>query len=100
MRMISVLLNQRKQQSAGGHVAPLVHIILIQSQPGFTFIPECCLHSEEAEYFIFMVFGLTRPEIEPMIYRTRGEHTNHNTTLRCGFRLYSVGLVQPFSGNQ
>jgi len=28
----------------------------------------------------FIVFGLTRPEIEPTIYRTRGEHANNYTT--------------------
>ena len=26
------------------------------------------------------VFGLTRSGLEPTIYRTRGEHTNHYTT--------------------
>jgi hypothetical protein len=27
-----------------------------------------------------MVFGLTRPGLEPTIYRTQGEHANHYTT--------------------
>jgi hypothetical protein len=26
------------------------------------------------------VFGLTQSELEPMIYRTRGEYANHYTT--------------------
>jgi len=28
----------------------------------------------------FVVFGLTRPELESTTYRTRGEHANHYTT--------------------
>jgi hypothetical protein len=28
----------------------------------------------------FIVFGLTRSELEPTIYRTQGEHANHYTT--------------------
>jgi hypothetical protein len=28
----------------------------------------------------FIVFGLTRSGLEPTIYRTRGEHTNHYIT--------------------
>jgi hypothetical protein len=28
----------------------------------------------------FIVFGLTRPQPEPMIYHIQGEHTNHYTT--------------------
>jgi hypothetical protein len=35
-----------KQQSAGRHVAPLGHIILIPSQPVFALSPECCVHRE------------------------------------------------------
>ena len=27
-----------------------------------------------------LVFGLTQPELDPTIYRTRGEHANHNAT--------------------
>ena len=69
-----------KQQSAGRHVAPLGHIILILSQPVFALIPSCFILSEEATHTNFIVFGLTRPEHEPTIYRTRGEHANHYTT--------------------
>ena len=36
--------------------------------------------SEEATKTNFIVFGLTRPGLEPMIYRTRGKHPNHYTT--------------------
>jgi hypothetical protein len=41
------------------NLAPLWHIILIPSQP---------------------VFELTRSELQPTIYRTRGKHTNRYTT--------------------
>ena len=36
--------------------------------------------SGEATNTNFIVFGLTRPGLEPTIYRTRGEHTNHYAT--------------------
>ena len=36
--------------------------------------------SGEAIITNFLVFGLTRSGLEPMIYRTRGEHANHFTT--------------------
>ena len=38
------------------------------------------MHSEEATNTNFIVFGLTRPGLEPTIYRTRGERTNHYAT--------------------
>jgi hypothetical protein len=67
-----------KQQSTGRHVAPLGQIILIPSQPVFALSPHCCLLSKEATHFI--VFGLTRPGLEPMIYPTQAEHANYYTT--------------------
>jgi hypothetical protein len=36
--------------------------------------------SGEATNTNFIVFGLTRPGLEPMIYRTQGEHANYYTT--------------------
>jgi hypothetical protein len=69
-----------KQQSAGRHVAPLGHIILILSQPVFALSPYCCVLSGEATNTNFIVFGLIRLGLEPMIYRTRGEHANHYPT--------------------
>jgi hypothetical protein len=36
--------------------------------------------SGEATNTNFIVFGLTRPGIDPTIYRTRDEHANHYTT--------------------
>ena len=35
---------------------------------------------EEKQQIPILVFGLTRSGLEPTIYRTRGEHTNHYTT--------------------
>jgi len=34
----------------------------------------------EATNTHFIVFGLNRSVLGPTIYRTRGEHTSHNTT--------------------
>ena len=36
--------------------------------------------SGEATNTNFIVFGLIQPELEPTIYRTRGEHANHYAT--------------------
>ena len=36
--------------------------------------------SKETSNTNSIVFDLTRPGLEPMIYRTRGEHANHYTT--------------------
>ena len=36
--------------------------------------------SRESANINFIVFGLTRSGLEPTIYRTRGEHSNHYTT--------------------
>ena len=36
--------------------------------------------SEEATHTHLIVFGMTRPGLEPMIYHTRGEHANHYAT--------------------
>jgi hypothetical protein len=35
--------------------------------------------SEEATHTNFIVFGLTRPGLEPAIYITGSEHANHYT---------------------
>ena len=64
-----------KQQSADRHIAPLGHIILIQSQPVFDLSPYCCVLSGEATSTIFIVVGLTRQGLEPTIYRTREAST-------------------------
>ena len=38
-----------------------------------------CL-AEKQQITNFVVFGLTRPGLEPTIYRTRGDHANHYAT--------------------
>jgi hypothetical protein len=70
----------QKQQFSGRHVDPLGHIILIPSQPVFVLSPLCCVISGEAINTNCIVFGLTRPGLEPTIYRTRCEIANHYTT--------------------
>jgi len=69
-----------KQQSAGRHVVPLWHIILIPRQPVFVLTPYCCLLNGEAANTNLIVFSLTRPSLEPTIYHTQGEYPNHCTT--------------------
>ena len=69
-----------KQQSVDRHVTPRGHIVLILSQSVFTLFPYCCVFSGEAANTNFIVFGLIRLRLEPPIYHTRGERTNHYTT--------------------
>jgi hypothetical protein len=52
----------------------------ILSQPVFALYSLCCILSREAATANFVVFGLTRLELEPAIYHTCGEHANHYTT--------------------
>ena len=73
-------VNSLKQQSADIHVALLGHIILIPSQPIFALSPQRCVLRREATNTNFIVFGSTRPRLEPMVYHTRGEHADHYTT--------------------
>ena len=68
-----------KQHSAGRHVAPLGHIILIPSLPVFALSPWCCVLSGEATNAnSSLVWPIRR--LEPTIHRTWGEHANHYTT--------------------
>jgi hypothetical protein len=46
--------------------------------------------SGEATNTNFMIFGLTRPGIEPTIYRIRDEHANHYTTNAVYFELRTL----------
>jgi len=69
-----------KQQSTDRHIATLGYIILIPSHPVFVLSPYYCMPSGEATNTHFIVFGLTKSELEPTIYPTRDEHDNHYTT--------------------
>jgi hypothetical protein len=52
---------------------------LIGKLAGFH-LPEKVKKLQVNEDINFIVFGFTRSGFEPMIYRTRGDHTNHYTT--------------------
>ena len=71
------IFSSLKQQFADRHVAPFGYIILIPRQPVFALSPWCCVLSGETTYNNVIVFGLTRSGLEHTIYRTRGEHANH-----------------------
>jgi len=58
-----------KQQSAGRHVAPLGHIILIQSQSFFVLTPKWYQLCGEAANTGVVIFGLTRPWLKSTIYQ-------------------------------
>ena len=75
-----------KQQSVGGHVAPLGHIIPIPSKLVFLLTPESCVLGGKQHIPIIanlIVFELTPQELEHTIDRIRGEHSKplHH---RCG----------------
>ena len=96
---LSWIFNPLKQQSVDRHVTPLGNIMLIPTQPVFALSPECCVLSGEATNTNFIVFGLTQSGLEPMIYRTRGEHTNHYNTdavFHCLIFLYNTLCTRLF----
>ena len=51
-----------------------------RAEPVFALNPSCCVLSGEETHTNFLVFGLTRSELQLTIYYTRGEHANHYTT--------------------
>ena len=69
---------------------PLGHIILIPNRSVLALSPLWWVLSGEATNTNFIVFGLTRSGLEPTIYRTRGEHTNHYTTDAVGHHYSQV----------
>ena len=79
-----------EQQFADRHVAPLWYVIVIPSQPVITLTNLYCVLSGEATNTNFMIFGLTRPGIEPTIYHIRDEHANHYTTNAIYFELRTL----------
>jgi hypothetical protein len=61
------------------YVTALGHNILISSQPVFVLtLSDACLAEKQNTNFI--VIGLTRPGLEPMIYCTQVKHAIHYTT--------------------
>ena len=50
------------------------------------------MFSGESTNTNFIVFGLTRSGLEPTIYRTRGEHANHDATgaVNYAWKLHTV----------
>ena len=86
--MLSWFFSSLRQQSADRHVAPLGHIILIPSHQYLLFLLNAACLAEKQQIPI-VVFGLTRPGLEPMIYCTRAEHDNHYPTnvVKCNFRI-------------
>ena len=70
------------------------HIIPIPSQTVFGLAPYWYLLSGEATYINFIAFGLTRLGLEPTIYRTRGEYSNHYTTDLLYFNVDYYILIQ------
>jgi len=65
------------QPSAGWNVAPFGHIMMTPSLPVFALTPESYGGSRETANVKFIVCGLTRLALEPMIYHTRAEHPHH-----------------------
>ena len=70
---ICIVLAHSKQQSVGRHVVSLRQIIPIQRQPvcSYSFMLDALRRSSS---YVFIVFGVTRLGLEPMIYSTRSEH--------------------------
>jgi hypothetical protein len=50
----------------------------------------------EASNTNVILFGLTRPRLEPTIYHTRGEHANHYNTVAGSTRLTGMIIVIMF----
>ena len=74
------LANSMKQHPAGRHVVPLGRIILILRQSIFALTSKCCVLRGEAANVNLIVFGVAQLGLEHTIYRSRGGHTNHDTT--------------------
>ena len=69
-----------RQQSVDKHVALLRRIILVRIQAVFLLTPYYFVFSGEAANTNCIIFVLTWPDLELIIYLTREEHTNQYTT--------------------
>jgi hypothetical protein len=74
------LASSIKQHSAGRHVAPLERIILIPRQSIVALTSKCWVLRGETANENAIVFDVAQLGLEHTIYRSRGEHTNHDTT--------------------
>jgi hypothetical protein len=84
-----------KIQSADRHVAPLDTLSWFQptSLCSFSLMPRA---QRRRNQYQFYSVGLTRPGLEPTIYRTRGEHVNHYTIdAVCAF-IWTKKKVKPW----
>ena len=72
-----VLAHALKQWSVSRYVTPLGQNILFPSHP--VLVLDACL-AEKQQNINFIVIGLTRPGLEPMIYCTQVKHAIHYTT--------------------
>ena len=92
MRWCPLYISLLKQQSAGRHITPSGHIILILSQLVFLLLllNIVCLAGKQQ----IPIYSLTRLRLEPMVYVTQGKHAYHiNTTnafLKHGFYIVAV----------
>jgi hypothetical protein len=55
-------------------------LFLLRANRSSLFLIEACVLSGESTNTNVIVFGLTRPGLEPKIYHTRGEHSNRYAT--------------------
>ena len=86
--------SSQKQHSAGRHVVPLRHIILIPRQP-VVLLSAAYLPGETTDVN-FIIFDLTRSVLEPTIYHTRGEHANYYATDAVTPTIYKISLVNKY----
>ena len=64
----------------GRHVSPLGQIIKYLSQPFFDLTHWRCMMCSEAIHTYIIAFGVTRPVLEPTIYRNGGNRVNSYTS--------------------
>jgi hypothetical protein len=83
------------QQSVCRHVAHDRTHYPVSEATSFGLTAKSCVLSGESGNTIFIVFGLTQPMLESIIYHTRGEHTDHYTIHKPTNQLTNrVGLLQ------
>jgi hypothetical protein len=62
-------------------MSPNSHTLsLSRADQSLLFLFNAACLPEKQQISIFIVFGMTRPGLEPTIYRTRGKHSNHYAT--------------------